>query len=130
MPRTPITLLFTALTFAAQGAPAPEIRFNRDIRPILSDKCFFCHGTDAKTREGDLRLDLRDSAIETGAIVPGNPGKSALVERIHSQDPDDLMPLSVELGDELLELSFRVMETAERLEWYAEALNGKPPSLN
>lgn len=48
----------------------------------------------------------------------------------HEEHPDDLMPLSVELGNELLELSFRVMETAERLEWYAEALSGKPPSLN
>ena len=48
----------------------------------------------------------------------------------HEEHPDDCMPLSVELGHELVELSFRVMETAERLEWYAEALGGKPPSLN
>ena len=48
----------------------------------------------------------------------------------HEEHPDDQMPLSVELGNELLELSFRVMETAERLEWYAEELSGKPPSLN
>jgi hypothetical protein len=48
----------------------------------------------------------------------------------HDEHPDDWMPLSVELGNELAELSLRVMETAERLEWYAEALNGRPPSLN
>ena len=48
----------------------------------------------------------------------------------HEEHPDDLMPLSVELGHELVELSFRVMETAERLEWYAEELNGRRPSLN
>jgi len=48
----------------------------------------------------------------------------------HEEHPDDWMPLTVELGHELVELSFRVMETAERLEWYAEAISGKPPSLN
>ena len=48
----------------------------------------------------------------------------------HEEHPEDLMPLSVELGHELVELSFRVMETAEQLEWYAEALNGRDPSLN
>ena len=48
----------------------------------------------------------------------------------HEENPDDLMPLSVELGNELVELTFRVMETAERLEWYAEVVNGNRVSLN
>ncbi len=48
----------------------------------------------------------------------------------HEEHPDDWMPLTVELGHELAELSFRVMETAERLEWYAEAISGKPSSMN
>ncbi len=48
----------------------------------------------------------------------------------HEEHPDDLMPLTVEQGHELADLSFRVMETAERLEWYAETVSGKPPSLN
>lgn len=48
----------------------------------------------------------------------------------HEEHPDDWMPLTIELGDELVELSFRVMETTERLEWYAEAVSGRPPSMN
>ncbi|MGC6581304.1 MAG: PSD1 and planctomycete cytochrome C domain-containing protein [Akkermansiaceae bacterium] len=71
---------------------ASEIKYGRDIRPILSDKCFFCHGTDPNTREGDLRLDIRDDALDAGAIVPGKPEKSELIERIFSTDPDEIMP--------------------------------------
>jgi hypothetical protein len=71
------------------------VRFNRDIRPILSDTCFHCHGFDAKTREADLRLDLREEALkETGdgliPIVPGDPDKSEIILRIF--DEDDPMP--------------------------------------
>jgi hypothetical protein len=71
------------------------VRFNRDIRPILSDTCFHCHGFDAKTREADLRLDLREEALketEDGLIpiVPGDPDKSEIILRIF--DEDDPMP--------------------------------------
>ncbi|MCW1926383.1 PSD1 and planctomycete cytochrome C domain-containing protein [Luteolibacter arcticus] len=69
-----------------------EIRYGRDIRPILSDKCFFCHGPDPKTREEDLRLDIREEAIEAKAFVPGNPEKSRLIKFINATDEDDLMP--------------------------------------
>lgn len=68
------------------------ISFNEDIRPILSDKCFFCHGPDSSKREAELRLDDRDSAIASGAIVPGHPEQSALVERILSADQEVVMP--------------------------------------
>ena len=68
------------------------ISFNRDIRPILADKCFYCHGQDANKREADLRLDDRAAALAAGAFVPGDIGASKLVQRIHSTDPDTQMP--------------------------------------
>jgi hypothetical protein len=68
------------------------ISFNEDIRPILSDKCFFCHGPDSSKREAELRLDDRDSAIASGAIVPGQPEQSAMLARILSDDQELIMP--------------------------------------
>jgi hypothetical protein len=77
-----------------------EISYNHDIRPILSDKCFLCHGPDANTREAGLRLDLQEGAfaellVNKGhfAIVPGSPEESELIRRIESTDPAVLMPL-------------------------------------
>ncbi|WP_395747088.1 DUF1553 domain-containing protein [Prosthecobacter sp.] len=79
-------------TFAAE----PKLRFNQDIRPILSNKCFRCHGFDEKGRKGDLRLDQREAATAsregTQAIVPGKPAQSAVMQRILTTDADDLMP--------------------------------------
>ena len=69
-----------------------SLDFNRDIRPILSENCFYCHGQDGNKREADLRLDDRAAAIAAGAIVPGDPGASVLLERIHSTDVDVVMP--------------------------------------
>jgi len=71
---------------------AGPLDFNRDIRPILSENCFYCHGQDAAKRQADLRLDVREAALEARAIVPGEPGASTLLERIHSTDPDVRMP--------------------------------------
>ncbi len=74
-------------------AEPDAIRFNRDVRGLLSDKCFACHGPDAKTVEGGLRLDLADpQAKPAGAIVPGDADASELVRRIFSDDPDAQMP--------------------------------------
>lgn len=69
-----------------------EIRYGRDIRPILADKCFFCHGTDPKTREEDLRLDIREEALASKAFVPGKPERSRLIKLINTTDEDDIMP--------------------------------------
>lgn len=69
-----------------------RISFNRDIRPILSDKCFSCHGTDKNSRKADLRLDHRDNALHKKAVVPGSPDESSLIERIFSTDGDLVMP--------------------------------------
>lgn len=75
---------------------AAEIDFSRDIQPILSDKCYFCHGPDAKERKGDLRLDVEKEAkaMKDGvaAILPGKSHESSLIERIFSDDPDEVMP--------------------------------------
>lgn len=67
------------------------IRFTEDIRPVLSDRCFLCHGPDAGTREADLRLDIEDAAHEY-SIVPGEPDESEVIRRIFSDDPDEVMP--------------------------------------
>jgi hypothetical protein len=77
------------------GLPAePErrLQYNRDIRPILSDNCFFCHGPDKNQRKAKLRLDERENALEKAAIVPGKPDESELVKRLYAADPDEVMP--------------------------------------
>ena len=68
------------------------IQYNRDIRPILSQNCFACHGPDASARAAELRLDQRDDAIAKGAIVANNPDESELIRRIFATDPDMVMP--------------------------------------
>src|SRR5215218_9326326 len=78
---------------AAWGAPGDgSIEYNRDIRPILAENCFPCHGPDSASRKANLRLDLRDMAMKDEAIVPGKPEDSALVERVFTHDADELMP--------------------------------------
>jgi hypothetical protein len=80
---------------ARETSPEP-IRFGRDVRPILSDRCFLCHGPDRAKRQAGLRLDLRDEAIARrdgrAAIVPGDPEASEIVRRMVATDPDVLMP--------------------------------------
>ena len=87
-----LAALMLSLAIAATARADAPIEFNRDIRPILSENCLYCHGQDGNKRKADLRLDVRDAAIETGAIVPGNAGASVLLERIHSTDAEVLMP--------------------------------------
>jgi hypothetical protein len=74
------------------AAAANEIQFNRDIRPILSENCFVCHGHDKNNRKAKLRLDDREVALDREAIVPGKPDQSKLVQHIFSTDPDEIMP--------------------------------------
>lgn len=73
-----------------------EISFGRDIRPILSDNCFHCHGPDAKKRKAKLRLDTREGVLTNlggyAAVKPGSPGESELFARISSDDPEERMP--------------------------------------
>lgn len=82
------------LAFFVSAVPTPpleEIQFNRDVRAILAENCFYCHGPDAGQRKADLRLDSREAATQS-AIVPGEPDKSELVRRILTEDPDVQMP--------------------------------------
>jgi hypothetical protein len=79
----------------ASGAEVPD--FTRDVRPILSEHCFKCHGPDDAARQADLRLDLREAALKksdsgTAPIVPGKPDASELMRRISSHDADAIMP--------------------------------------
>ncbi len=84
-------MLGALLLLLAQADPAaPD--FTRDVRPILSNVCFKCHGPDDKKRGGKLRLDDRAAAIKKGAIKPGKPDGSELVHRIFSDDPEQVMP--------------------------------------
>jgi hypothetical protein len=84
--------LSCALLIAPCYAATEKISFNRDIRPILSENCYYCHGPDEKNREEDLRLDIRDAAIKAGALVPGKPEESDLIARVFTDDETEIMP--------------------------------------
>jgi mono/diheme cytochrome c family protein len=95
----PIVLvcLFAVLGREVIAAEPTTVDFNRDIRPILSDNCFVCHGPDEANRKGGLRLDRREQVVvpaESGdvAIIPGQPAVSHLMSRVTSTDPETVMP--------------------------------------
>ena len=89
-------LLVGAASAASPIAGGDRVVFNRDIRPILSDNCFVCHGPDEKKRISGLRLDIREGAIRDlggrAAIVPGDPDASELIKRVGHADPNLRMP--------------------------------------
>ena len=87
--RSAVFLLLVSWPFLPSLADE-SLSFDRDIRPILSDKCFFCHGPDREHREAGLRLDLPEEAA--AAIVPGDIEASELIVRILSDDRDTVMP--------------------------------------
>ena len=90
--------LCSALAVGAAAAATPaQIDFNRDIRPILSENCYTCHGPDANKLKAGLRFDVKESAFgkaKSGeiAVVPGAPEKSEMIRRLTATDPDDVMP--------------------------------------
>lgn len=101
-----------------------EVDFNFDVKPILSDKCYACHGPDEKKREADLRLDVAEEAYKDlgddriyQAIVPKNPAQSMLVQRIMSTDPDLIMPSP----DSHLKLTLK--EKAILIRWIEQGAN-------
>jgi hypothetical protein len=85
-----ITVVVAGLVSSA--AAAEKLQYNRDIRPILVENCFTCHGADSAARKAGLRLDKRDDAIQHGAIKPGKPDDSEMIRRICSKDADESMP--------------------------------------
>src|SRR5215467_7159905 len=85
-----LALMSGAVSFAA-------VSFNRDIRPIMADTCFRCHGPDKNSRMAGMRLDIRDEALKTTKsgvtpIVPGDPDHSAIVARVFEANPARVMP--------------------------------------
>ena len=112
------------------------VEFNRDIRPILSDKCFSCHGPDANHRKANLRFDMRQGALSDlggyAAVVPGSPEKSELISRIHtSKSSDELMP-PLKSGKQLSETEKQLLKDwisqgAEYEEHWAYMQLQRPP---
>ena len=104
MPRPSLPILLAALglaglagpSIAAEGTDPRAIRFDREIRPILAENCFACHGPDAAKRKADLRLDRPEDALadlgDGAAIVPGKADESGLIERVESADAETVMP--------------------------------------
>jgi len=90
------TVLVGALAVGLANPEAAGIDFNRDIRPVLSENCFQCHGPDAAKRKADLRLDTREGATQSRdgvqAVDPADLAKSELLARITATDPDTRMP--------------------------------------
>jgi hypothetical protein len=112
-----IALCLASVPLAAVAAP---LSYNKDIRPILVENCFGCHGADSAGRKADLRLDDRDAAVESGAIAPGDPDSSVALDRIFSDDPEEVMPPP----------SLKKVLTAEQKEllkrWIAEGAEYQP----
>lgn len=92
----PYLILVTALVALTAplhaAAISGSIDYGRDIRPILSENCFHCHGQDADKRKGKLRLDTLDGQRDREAVIPGKPNDSEIIKRILTKDEDDLMP--------------------------------------
>lgn len=85
-------MLTLAIAMQITVSHAARLKFNRDIRPILSDNCFACHGPDSGSRKADLRFDRGLAALPDGIIVPGDPAASEFMARVITQDADELMP--------------------------------------
>jgi len=112
-----------AVTLAPALSTAQEVEFNRDIRPIFSDKCYTCHGPDKANRKSKLRFDTEAGAKQDlgghFAIVPGDPAKSELVRRITAEKPAMRMPpvwSGVKLTDREIGLISRWVEQGAKWE--------------
>lgn len=114
----PAPMLVLLLSCQVSPSATPTVQFNRDIRPIMSDTCFRCHGPDSKTRMAGMRLDIREAALKKTRsgitpIVPGDPDKSAIVQRVFTTDGKIMPP-----ADAHKELTAKQKDTIRR--WVAE----------
>src|SRR5438876_931921 len=123
----PALLLGGFVAFPAMNLLAAEkLQFNRDIRPILSDRCFKCHGPDKAARKSGLRLDIAEEAYaerkksHKHAIVPGKPDQSLVCRKIFSTDKDDIMPPPES------NLSLSAPEKEKLRRWIAEGAQYQP----
>jgi len=114
-------LLWAALAVPVIAAPpTAKVDYNFQIRPLLADRCFPCHGPDEKKRKAKLRLDLSEVAIARKAIVPGKPDESGVIARITASDPGERMPPSKS------NLALSPDEIALIRRWIAEGAEYKP----
>lgn len=123
--------LLVSCVFSASAVADQPIEFNRDIRAILVQACFACHGPDSDARQAGLRLDQRQAAIEAGSIVPGDPESSELIRRVFADSEFEIMPPPEhphELTDQQKDLLRRwVAEGAEYQPHWAFVLPERPP---
>ena len=87
-----VPFIFSLIALALSASAAEKISYAREILPILSDKCFFCHGPDKDKQEADLRLYIRADAIKASAWDPANQADSEALIRIFSTDRKEVMP--------------------------------------
>ena len=130
-----IIVLMVGLLQCASAAQKelPKIDFNRDIRPIFSNNCYFCHGPDDAKRKAGLRFDMKEGAFgKSGVIVAGKSSESRLIQRISSTNPDKLMP-PPEAGRTLtarqIELMRRWVDEGARWELHWAYVPPKRPEL-
>src|SRR6267143_3545296 len=123
-----VLIIALVLEFSLKETPGAEqqgkVDFLRDVRPILANHCFKCHGQDEAARKAKLRLDVRDVALKPtksreAPIVPGKPDKSELVRRIFAEDDDQMPPAAAKRP-----LTQEQKEILKR--WIAEGAEYKP----
>ncbi len=114
----------TLLGSAQPGVEIARLSYNRDVRPILSDRCFQCHGPDSAVRKADLRLDVREDALRDRdgfrAIDLEDPAASEILFRIESDDPDLVMPPAA------IHKPLTAAEKATLARWIAEGAEYEP----
>jgi hypothetical protein len=130
-----LCLAATCTAKADMPAPTDRVQYSRDIKPLLSDRCYACHGPDQGQRKADLLLHVRESATRE-AVVPGDAAASPLLQRIASQDPDERMPppdsKKLPLTAEEIELVRRWIDQGAQYDthWsFLKPIRSEPPAV-